>query len=178
MPVEVLQQMMGKNGVELWKRANGIDHTPVEPYRERKSLSREHTFEQDTIDITKVKSLLSGMVENLAFQLRQEQWVTSIIVIKIRYANFDTHTQQRKITYTSCDHILLQHVKEIFDKLYNRRMRLRLIGISLGGLVRGAHQINLFEDTEEMLKLYQAMDKIKNRFGFHSVTRCSTLESD
>lgn len=178
MPVEVLQQMMGKNGAELWKRANGIDHTPVEPYKERKSLSREHTFEQDTIDIVKVKALLTGMVEKLAFQLRQEQWVASTVVIKIRYANFDTHTQQRKITYTSCDHILLQHVKEIFDKLYSRRMRLRLVGISFGDLVRGAHQINLFEDTQEMLQLYQAMDKIKNRFGFNSVTRCSALEID
>jgi DNA polymerase-4 len=52
-------------------------------------------------------------------------------------------------------------VTELFDKLYQRRMRLRLIGIRFSGLVRGTYQINMFEDTEKM-SLYQAMDRMKN----------------
>ena len=173
MPAEVLQQMIGKNGVEIWKKANGIDNNPVEPYTERKSIATEHTFVQDTIDMMKLKTILIGMVEKLAFQLRKEQWLTSTVVVKIRYANFDTETKQSKIAYTSADHMLNKLVLELFDKLFQRRMRLRLIGIRFSGLVRGTYQINLFEDTEEMLSLYEAMDKIKSRYGFNAVMRCA-----
>jgi DNA polymerase-4 len=171
-PAEVLQSMIGKNGLEIWKKANGIDNAPVEPYRERKSLSTEHTYLQDTIDIKKVQSLILGMVEKLAYQARAEQWLVSTVVVKIRYANFDTENVQRKIAYTSCDHILSKIAIELFNKLYNRRMRIRLVGVSFAGLVRGTYQIDMFEDTEEMIALYQAMDKIKNRFGYDAVTRC------
>ncbi|ESU25032.1 DNA polymerase IV [Flavobacterium enshiense DK69] len=173
MPVEVLQQMIGKNGIELWKKANGIDNNPVEPYTERKSISTEHTFVHDTIDVHKLKAVLSGMVEKLAFQLRSEQWLTSTVTVKIRYANFDTETKQCRVQYTSADHILTKTVTDLFDKAYQRRMRLRLIGIRFSGLVRGTYQINMFEDTEEMLSLYQAMDNIKNRFGYDAVMRCA-----
>jgi DNA polymerase IV len=173
MPPEVLQQMIGKNGLDIWKKANGIDHTPVEPYTERKSISTEHTFSQDTIDIAKLKRVLIGMVEKLAYQLRSEEWLTSTIVVKIRYTNFDTETKQCRVQYTSADHILTKNVIELFEKLYQRRMRLRLIGVRFSGLVRGTYQIDLFEDTQEMLSLYAAMDKMKNRYGFDAVMRCA-----
>ncbi|MRX67148.1 DNA polymerase-4 [Flavobacterium resistens] len=173
MPAEVLQQMIGKNGLELWKKAHGIDHTPVEPYTERKSISTETTFSQDTIDLAKLRRILLGMVEKLAFQLRAEQWLTSTVTVKIRYANFDTETKQSRVAYTSADHILTKNVIELFEKVYQRRMRLRLIGIRFSGLVRGTYQIDLFEDTQEMLSLYEAMDKMKSRYGFDAVMRCA-----
>lgn len=173
MPAEVLQQMIGKNGLELWKKAHGIDHTPVEPYTERKSISTETTFSQDTIDLAKLRRILLGMVEKLAFQLRAEQWLTSTVTVKIRYANFDTETKQCRVAYTSADHILTKNVIELFEKVYQRRMRLRLIGVRFSGLVRGTYQIDLFEDTQEMLSLYEAMDKMKSRYGFDAVMRCA-----
>lgn len=172
MPAEVLQQLIGKNGLDIWKKANGIDNIPVEPYSERKSISTEHTFTKDTIDIAKLKSLIISMVERLGFQLRAEGWLTSTVVIKIRYNNFDTETKQCRIAYTACDHLLIRKITELFDQLYHRRMRLRLIGIRFSGLVRGAYQINMFEDTNEMMSLYQSIDSIKNRFGFDAITRC------
>ncbi|WP_307305688.1 DNA polymerase IV [Epilithonimonas hungarica] len=175
MPVEVLHQLVGKNGQELWKKANGIDETPVLPYSERKSISKENTFSQDTIDIAGIKSILSGMVEQLCFQLRQEKWLTSTVVVKIRYSNFDTETKQYRIPYTSSDHTLLKYALELFEKVYNRRMRIRLIGLKFTGLVHGCHQMDLFEDTEELISLYQTMDKIKMRFGSTSVGRASGL---
>jgi DNA polymerase-4 len=173
MPADLLQELLGKNGLELWKKANGIDNNPVEPYTERKSISTEHTFEKDTIDIPKVKSLIIGMIEKLAYQLRSEEWLTSTVVVKIRYNNFDTETKQCRIPYTSCDHILIERVTELFDKVYERRMRLRLIGIRFTGLIRGNYQINLFEDTAEITSLYQAIDRMKRRFGFDAITRCA-----
>ena len=173
MPVEILHKMIGKNGIEIWKKANGIDNNPVEPYTERKSISTDHTFEKDTTDMRQIKSLIVAMTEKLSYQLRSQGFLTSTIVVKIKYNNFDTETRQIKIPYTSFDHILTQTAIEIFEKLYTRRMRLRLIGIRLTGLVRGTYQINMFEDTTEMLSLYQAIDKIKNRFGPDAVSRCS-----
>ncbi|OXE99816.1 DNA polymerase IV [Flavobacterium johnsoniae UW101] len=173
MPAESLQQMIGKNGTELWKKANGIDNNPVEPYTERKSISTEHTFSQDTIDVLKLNRILQGMVEKLAYQLREEEWLTSTVTVKIRYANFDTETKQSRVPYTSADHILTQTVTDLFAKLYQRRMRLRLIGVRFSGLVRGTYQIDLFNDTEEMLALYQAMDRMKTRYGFDAVMRCA-----
>lgn len=173
MPADVLMQMIGKNGIELWKKANGIDNNPVEPYTERKSISTEHTFTQDTIDIPKLNRVLVGMVEKLSYQLRAEEWLTSTVTVKIRYANFDTETKQCRVQYTSADHILTKTVQELFDKLYQRRMRLRLIGVRFSGLVRGTYQIDLFNDTEEMLALYQAMDRMKSRYGFDAVMRCA-----
>ena len=175
MPVDVLQQMIGKNGAELWKKANGIDDSPVVPYSERKSLSAEHTFAQDSIDLENMRSIISGMVEQLAFQLRQEKWLTSVVTVKIRYANFDTETKQCRVSYTSADHTLLKYALELFKKLYTRRMRLRLIGIRFSGLVHGCHQMDLFEDTEELMNLYQSMDRMKNRFGKTAVGRASGL---
>ncbi|MDQ0477238.1 MULTISPECIES: DNA polymerase IV [Chryseobacterium] len=176
MPVLVLQQMIGKNGGELWKKANGIDLTPVVPYSERKSLSSEHTFTNDTMDLFELKRLISSMAESLAYQLRQEKWLTSTVVLKIRYANFDTETKQCKISYTSLDHTLARVALDLFEKLYTRRMRLRLVGLRFTNLVHGTYQMNLFEDSEELMNLYQAMDRMKNRFGKNALGRASGFE--
>ncbi|WP_312079510.1 DNA polymerase IV [Chryseobacterium sp.] len=175
MPVDVLHRLIGKNGTDLWKKANGIDESPVIQYSERKSISTEDTFSQDTIDIINVRSILSGMVEKLCYQLRAEKWLTSVVVVKIRYSNFDTETKQCRIPYTSADHTILKYILDLFKKLYTRRIRIRLIGVKFTGLVHGCHQMNLFEDTEELISLYQAMDNIKNRFGSASVGRASGL---
>ncbi|SFH78715.1 DNA polymerase IV [Halpernia frigidisoli] len=177
-PVLVLQQMIGTNGKELWKKANGIDENPVVPFSERKSISSEHTFSVDTIDVENIKALITGMVEELAFKLRSEKWLASVVLIKIRYSNFDTETKQLKIAYTSADHTLTRVALELFKKLYTRRMRLRLIGVKFTGLVHGNHQMNLFEDTEELMNLYQTMDKIKNRFGENAVGKALGYKYD
>lgn len=176
MPVLVLQQMIGNNGKELWKKANGIDENPVMPYSERKSISTEDTFSMDTMDIPELRRILTGMSEKLAYQLRQEKWLTSTVVVKIRYANFDTETKQSRVAYTSADHTLSRVALELFSLLYTRRMRIRLIGLRFTDLVHGNHQMNLFEDTEEQMNLYQTMDYLKNRFGADAVGRASGFD--
>lgn len=171
MPVKLMERVMGENGIVLWKKANGIDNSPVEPYNERKSISTEDTFDTDTIDVTFLKALLVKMVEKLAFQLRTEHKLTACVTVKIRYSNFDTHTTQCRIPYTSNDHTLIARAKELFDKLYERRMLVRLLGVRFSHLVGGGHQINLFEDSEEIINLYQAMDKMRQKFGDGAVQR-------
>jgi DNA polymerase-4 len=177
MPVEMLHELLGPNGPELWKKANGIDDKPVEPYEEKKAISAEQSFDQDTIDLVKIKSVLTALVEKLGFQLRREEWLCSSVIVKIRYNNLDTHTRQCRIPYTSQDHLLLKTVNSLFEKLYERRMRLRLVGVRFAGLVRGSSQINLFEDTTEMISLYQAIDRMKKRFGALAIQRSAGLNA-
>ncbi|HNT80326.1 MAG TPA: DNA polymerase IV [Bacteroidia bacterium] len=171
MPAELMQQVLGSNGIMLWERANGIDNTPVVAYSEQKSIGTEDTFDSDSTDINRIKALLVRMTEKIAYQLRSKNKLTSCVTVKIRYSNFDTHTMQCRIPYTSCDHTLIPHVKELFDKLYQRRMLIRLVGVRLSHLVAGAYQINLFDDTSEMISLYQAIDRMRKRFGDDKVKR-------
>jgi len=175
MPLEMVERVMGVNGMIIWKKANGIDNTPVEPYSERKSISSETTFEQDTINIPMINDLLLKMVEKLAFQLRSKRKLTSCVTVKVRYANFDTHTLQHRIPYTAFDHMLLPVVRNLFARLYQRRMLIRLIGIKFSHLVSGVQQISMFDDLPETISLYQAMDRIRNRFGVKAITHGSTL---
>ncbi|MDP4210452.1 MAG: DNA polymerase IV [Bacteroidota bacterium] len=168
-PMELMSRLLGQNGIEIWKRANGIDNTPVQPYWEQKSMSTERTFEEDTMDIDMLNHLLVKMVEGLCFELRSDQKLTSCVTVKIRYSNFDTHTQQKRIPYSAFDHSLLEVVKELFKKLYQRRMMIRLIGVRFSGLVHGTQQLNLFEDTVEKVNLYQALDRIRKRYGKNAV---------
>ncbi len=170
-PVEMMEKVLGKNGIVIWKKSNGVDNTPVRTYSERKSIGTEHTFDQDTIDIVKMKEMLVGMVERLAFDMRQKQRLTACVTVKIRYSNFDTHTLQKRIPYTSFDHQLITVTKELFDRLYQRRMLIRLIGVRFTHLVQGVQQLNMFEDTPKTVNLYKAMDKLRNRYGRRSVQR-------
>ena len=171
-----MQQVLGDNGALIWKKANGIDNTPVIPYSERKSISTERTFDKDTIDVKALKGILIGMTEKLAFQLRSEEKLTACVTIKIRYSDFNTYTMQARIPYTSLDHVLIDRVSGLFDKLFQKRMLIRLIGIKFSHLIQGGHQFNMFEDTAEQIQLYQAMDKLRNRYGKDAVNRAAGMD--
>ena len=175
MPIELMDKVMGKNGILLWKKAQGIDNSQVEPYHERKSISSSLTFERDTIDIRALKKLLLAMAEKLAFYLRNGNKLTSCVTVTVRYSDFDTRTRQKRIPYTSLDHTLITTVMQLFDQLYNRRVLVRLVGVRFSHLLSGSYQMKLFEDNSEMINLYQRMDKIRNRFGQNAVRRASTL---
>ena len=175
MPVELMQSVMGKNGISLWKKAQGIDNSPVVAWNERKSISMERTFEKDSTDFQKMKSILTSMAENLAYQLRGGNKLTACVSIKIRYSDFQTYSKQRIIPYTSLDQTLIQTTIDLFEQLYQRRILIRLIGVQFSHLVGGTYQMRLFEDSEKLIKLYQSMDSIRNRFGQQSVMRAVTM---
>ncbi|WP_148783178.1 DNA polymerase IV [Aquimarina intermedia] len=177
MPVDVMKRVLGANGYTIWKRANGIDDTPVIAFSERKSISTERTFDKDTIDVYKLRTLLIAMTENLAYQLRRGNKLTASITVKVRYSDFNTYSKQLKIPYTSADHLLIPKILELFEKLYQKRMLVRLIGIRFSHLVNGNYQINLFEDNEKQLNLYKALDHIRGQYGDRSVIRAVAMGS-
>ena len=175
MPLEMMVSVLGANGKTIWKRANGIDNPPIIAFHERKSLSTERTYNKDTIDMVKLKATLFAMAENLAYQLRKGNKLTGVISIKIRYSDFNTYSKQIKIPYTSADHIIIPAVLELFKKLYQRRLLIRLVGVKVSDIVSGNYQINLFDDTEQMLDLYNAMDTVRNKYGELSIMRASAM---
>ena len=177
MPVELLRRTLGENGEMIWKKANGIDDSPVIPFHERKSISTERTFDKDTIDVVKLRGLLIAMTENLAYQLRKGDKLTSCVTMKLRYSDFQTQTMQCRIPFTSADHLLVPKVLELFEKLYQRRVLIRLVGVKFSHLVSGGYQINLFDDTEERIGLYQAMDSIRHRFGDRAIIKAAGIQA-
>jgi len=175
-PQDLMFKILGQNGLSLWQKANGIDYSPVVPYREQKSISKQNTFDSDSMDIAGMKIILTDMLTKLAFELRQKQKLTACITVTIRYANFETVTQQAKIPYTALDSVLIAKAKELFDKVYTKRMLLRLVGVKLSHLVSGHEQIALYGSSEKMYNLYQSMDKMRSRYGVDAVKLATVLK--
>lgn len=177
MPMQLMHRVLGKNGLSIWKKANGIDNSPVVQYHERKSISTERTFNKDTTDVTKLRGIIIAMAENLAYQLRRGNKLTACITFKIRYSDFQTYTQQQRIPYSAMDHNIIPVVLDLFQKLYSRRLLVRLIGVKFSHLVEGGHQINLFEDNEKHLHLSTAIDKMRERYGDRAVINAAGMEA-
>jgi DNA polymerase-4 len=177
MPMQLMHRVLGKNGLSIWKKANGIDNSPVVQYHERKSISTERTFDKDTTNVDKLKSILMAMTENLAYQLRRGHKLTACVTFKIRYSDFQTYTQQQRIPYSAMDHMIIPVVMDLFKKLYNRRLLVRLIGVKFSHLVEGGHQVNLFEDNEKHLNLSQAIDKMRERYGDRAVINAAGMDA-
>ena len=177
MPMELMHKVLGKNGLVIWKKANGIDDSPVVQYHERKSISTERTFDKDTTDMVKLKSIIIAMAENLAYQLRRGNKLTACVTFKIRYSDFQTYTQQQHIPYSAMDHTIIPVVLDLFHKLYNRRLLVRLIGVRFSHLVEGGYQINLFEDNEKHIHLIQAIDKMRERYGDRAIVIAAGMEA-
>ncbi len=175
MPLEAMEGAMGKNGRMIWTKSQGIDHSPIKEYHERKSISSERTYGRDTIDIQLLRTTLTAMTENLAYKLRRAGKVAACVTVKIRYSDFNTYTKQKKIGYTAADHVLIPKVMEIFDQLYDKRLLIRLIGVRLSDITQGTYQLHLFDDSMRQLQLYEAMDAIRDRYGGRSIMRASGL---
>ncbi|MFT4661861.1 MAG: DNA polymerase-4 [Patiriisocius sp.] len=177
MPMDLMRRIMGKNGVAIWKKAQGIDNNPIIPYHEKKSISSSLTFGKDSTDVKRLKEILCAMTEKLSYYLRMGNKLTACVSVTVRYSDFDTHSRQSRIDHTANDHTLIEIVMGLFDKLYTRRVLVRLVGVRFSHLVDGGYQINLFEDPEEMVKLYQAMDKIRDRYGQNAIRRVSGMDT-
>ncbi|KAA9356883.1 MULTISPECIES: DNA polymerase IV [Larkinella] len=169
-PRKLMERTFGKTGLFLWDRANGIDPSPVLPHDKQKSMSKELTFQTDTTDVQMLQATLSRMVEGLAYDLRKDRWCAGKVTVKIRYSDFQTYTRQITIPATSSDHQLTLAAIKIFNALYNRRLLVRLVGVSVSKLVRGTEQLALFDASGEVVKtrlpnLYQKTDLIKLKHG-------------
>jgi DNA polymerase-4 len=164
----------GKQGILIYQKANALEESTIVRYVDRKSISTEHTFGRDTNDVASLETVIISMTEDLCYKMRNENFITSCISIKIRYEDFSTFNQQIKVSYTSADHLLIKQVKQLFKQLYQKGRLVRLIGIRLSELIKGHHQIDLFDDSENQIQLYKALDVINNKYGSKTVHRAAT----
>lgn len=176
-PIETLEFAFGKWGKKLWEKAHGIYDSPVESYSEQKSISHENTFHEDSNDIGFLQKELVQLTEKTGYDLRQEERLTGCVTIKIRYTDFTTVSKQEVIDYTALDHVLLAKVKDLFDKLYRKGEKVRLLGVRFSHLVPMTLQMNLFDNTMEKLELFKAVDEIKNVFGKDMIQKAGGLAS-
>lgn len=172
---DLLEFHFGKWGKRLWEKAHGIDHNPVEPYSEQKSISHENTFHEDSNDLSFLHKELVKLTEETAYDLRQEGKLTGCVTVKIRYTNFETVSKQEVIDYTALDNVLLAKVKALFEKSYRKGEKVRLLGVRFSQLVPMTLQMNLFDNSEEKLELFKAVDDIKKQFGNSVLKKAATL---
>jgi DNA polymerase-4 len=174
-PVDELEFHFGKWGRKLWQKSFGISDSPVEHYSEQKSMSHENTFDADFADIHFLHTELVKLTEQTAYDLREEGKLTGCVTLKLRYADFSTVSKQEVIDYTALDHILILKVKDLFNKLYKKGEKVRLLGVRFSHLVPMTIQMNLFDDAIEKLELYKAVDDIKNQFGSDAVSKATSF---
>jgi len=172
-----LEEVFGEMGIALWNKANGIDTNPVIPYTDRKSLSSENTFEKDITDGEYLETYVISLVEQLSFKLRKENFLTGCVAIKMRYSNFETFIQQLSFNATSSDNILIPKTKELLHKMFNEKRAVRLIGVRFSNLTHGQQQIDMFNDTEENINLYKALDAINKKYGNKTIHRAKTINT-
>ncbi|WDF78984.1 DNA polymerase IV [Mucilaginibacter sp. KACC 22773] len=172
---EYMNSILGKNGIWLLQKAKGIDDSPIIPYQEQKSIGTQTTFKNDSIDLVAINYLLTSMVMELAFELRQKKKQTACITVTVRYSTREDVTKQAVIPYTALDGPLIKKVKELFKAAYQKRLLIRLVGVRLSNLVNGFEQIDLYAESEEQYSLCQAMDKIRRRFGPDSIKLASGI---
>jgi len=173
-----MQALLGKNGLSLLQKSKGIDYSPVIPYSEAKSIGTQSTFKSDSIDIEMIGNLLVAMVMDIAFQLREQKKLCACITLTIRYSDFEDVTKQAAIPYTALDSVLIAKAKDLFRQLFQKRKLIRLVGVRLSNLVTGFEQIDLYSQSQEQISLYQAMDKIRHRFGSKAISIASTMKLD
>lgn len=166
-----LERLLGGQGLSLWKKANGMDDSPVVPHGDRKSMSKECTFPEDIADAAMLREYIKMMVDELSFSLRKEGRLCACVSLKLRYADFETTTRQVRIPYSCSDRVLTEKALELLRQAYQPGTPIRLIGIRLSELVSGSYQIDLFNDVLTDINLSRAMDGIRNKFGVELVKR-------
>src|SRR5690606_8535103 len=175
-PVKLLEQYVGSWAESLWNKSQGIGSADIESDWEQKSMSRENTFTENVTDLDFLHSELVRLTEKVAYDLRSDDKLTGCITVKIRYPDFETTSRQETIDYTSLDDQLIAKAKNLFTKLYRKGEPVRLLGVRFSQLIPFTMQMNLFNNNEEKLNLYKAVDEIKDRFGGKVVSKGSVVK--
>ncbi|MBL7739861.1 MAG: DNA polymerase IV [Chitinophagaceae bacterium] len=173
-PIELMERYAGKWGESLWHKAQGIGSAEITTDWEQKSMSHENTFDKDHTDIEFLHSELVRLTEKTAYSLRADEKMTGCITVKIRYSDFETTSRQETVDYTALDDVLIAKVKDLFNKSYQKNRPVRLLGVRFSHMIPLTTQMSLFDNNVEKLKLYQAVDDIKERFGSKAVKKAVT----
>jgi DNA polymerase-4 len=182
-PVPLLERLYGKTGRALAERSQGVDHAPVITTRDQKSYSREETFMEDTLDLSKLFGTLMALSSRLAEDLRDASVLTEKITLKLRYSDFTTVTRTRTCSWTNQDQSIYRIVEKLFKELWTRRVRVRLLGIESSSLITDVEQHPLFtsatDGTEKkpLDTVYTMFDGLRDKYGKRVIGFASALAS-
>lgn len=173
MKPEALEAALGPAGQALFERASGLDSGAVEEALYPKSISRETTFDEDTADRSIMEAMISYLAERAANKLRSISMRAKTVSVKLRYSDFSTYQAARSLREPSAhDSDFRALALDVFARLFTRRQRVRLVGVSLSNLTPdAAHQSHLFDEKTYVRQdnLYRGIDRVRERFGFSSL---------
>ena len=181
LPEATLARIVGHSAAgHLATLARGRDPRSVIPYEAAKGMSAEETFERDVDDPVVLKRELLRLAEKVGRRLRSGGVAARTVVLKIRYANFQTITRSRTLAQPTDEATQLHlHSSEMLDALRLERVRVRLIGLGTSNLVPAdaSRQLGLLSDDRWGV-LERAADTARERFGDDAVTRGALLPDD
>jgi DNA polymerase-4 len=170
--LENLEQNFGRWGTALHRKARGGDTYEFLFDAEPKSISHNHTFGEDTQDRAKMDATLSFLAQKAMKRLREAGLSASTVTLTIRYQGFDTYTRAHTLREpTHVDPIVFEAVTQLFDRNWNRKRKVRLLGVALSNFTHGGEQLDLLDarrrDKQE--RLAKAADALRDRFGFSKI---------
>ncbi len=162
-----MQRLFGQSGMDLLERARGIDDRPVEEDHTVKSISQEITFEKDVSNRETLITTIKKLSAQVGSQLRRQGLTARTIRIKIRWANFETHTRQVSLAMpTDHDSVIVQSAIDLFEKIWPDGKKVRLIGVGTSQLTSDPVQLNLLDRAgEKEDRLLRSVDELRQRFG-------------
>jgi DNA polymerase-4 len=166
-----LHSLFGLNGDELFLQSRGVDSRPLVTAATPKSVSRETTFLQDIWDKRLLLAHLAYLCDRLTLPLRKDRLYAHIIEVKVRYSDFKTEAR-RRLLISPLQEMgrIFPIARELFHELFaGSRLSLRLVGVKASDLVR-AKPLSLFEPySERYIRLGQAVDQVREKYGFGSL---------
>ena len=177
-PVTYWEKVFGKFGRDLWERSQGLDTRIVHEDHTVKSISQEITFLKDISDTEILRRKLLQLSEQVGYRLRKKGLCGSTVRLKIRWANFETLSRQKKMpTLVDQDKVIYEQAYEQMMMLYPFKQPVRLIGVAVSGLSNAMHQLSLWEtDDEKQRRLNQAVDQVREKYGKDVLKRGNSLK--
>ncbi len=177
LPRLVVEQLFGKNGITIWKMANGFDDREVRQRIIPRQLSRETSFAEDTADIRMIKGSLQYLTERIARKLREDNLTCQTVGVKLAYSDFSRIARSRSLLSPSNDAAeLFKTVENIFEEMTLRRIRIRHVGVSVTQIQPRNYQAFLFGERSRNESLNSAIDDLRERFGFMTIMPADTLK--
>jgi DNA polymerase-4 len=175
---ERLKEMFGERGPEIAARARGVDERPVATTHRRRSISNERTFAQDISDEVELRRIILSISEGLGRRLRKKGLAGSTVRIKLRWADFQTITRQVRLEQpTDQDTEINRAARKLFSNAWKPGEKVRLLGVGVADLGKRVRQLDLFDRSwEEDDRLYDAIDRIRNKYGRNALRRANTLK--
>ncbi|MDD6156314.1 MAG: DNA polymerase IV [Lachnospiraceae bacterium] len=180
---KLLVQKFGKAGEVMWRFANGMDDSPVEPIRaDNKGYGHSTTLAFDVTDAATAKKILLELTDKVCMRLRRDDAKVETVSVQFRFSDLSRASHQCTLpNATNITQEIYGYVCKLFDEKWDHTP-IRLLGVSTSRVAKedGGRQMNLFDDTdyEKLEKLDKAMDSIRDRFGTGAIRRASALQED